>query len=108
MHASCFVGNGEDEPSRPPATPVSDQTGLLPRTALIVDVGIGPCHGIPQPGETGVKEAEHTDAALDVVTLEGPDPTDLLSVGLPVIEDDEADTVSASYKLFGEKDLLAL
>jgi hypothetical protein len=55
-----------------------------------------------------VKEADSSDATLNAVTLEGLDPATLLSVGLPVIEDDEADPVSAPHQLFGEKDLLAL
>jgi len=55
-----------------------------------------------------MKEAEPTHTEIGSVTLEDADSADLLTIGLPVIEDDKADAVSALGQLLGEEDLLSL
>jgi hypothetical protein len=91
-----------------PPTPVTDQPGFRLCSALIIDVGIRALHGVPQPGQTWMKEAQSRDTEISPVTLEGPDPTDLLAVRLPVVNNYESDAISSSDQLRAEKDLLSL
>jgi hypothetical protein len=55
-----------------------------------------------------MKEAQPTHASIDSVTREDADSVDFLTVGLPVIEDDEADSVSSLDQFLAEEDLLSL
>jgi len=87
---------------------VANEPGFIFSTPLIVDISIGTLHGIPQPSETRMKEPHPPYAGRNVVTLEDADPADGLSIGLPVIEDNKADAVSASDQLLAEEDLLSL
>jgi len=107
-HAVRVVRDSEDESTCVLATPVADQAGFSLRAALIIDVGVGPLHGIPQPGETGMKETETMDAGIRAIALEDVDPVDFVSVGLPVIEDHEADAISSLDEFLTEENLLTL
>jgi len=86
---------------------VADEGGLIFRPPLIVDISVGTLHGIPQPGETRMKEPQPPHAGIYLVTLEDADTAEGLSIGLPVIEDHEADEISASNELMTEENLLA-
>jgi hypothetical protein len=107
-YAVRVVCDSEDESTCVLATPVANHASFSLRAALIIDVGIGPLHGIPQPGETGMKETDTMDADIGAVALEDADPADFLSVGLPVIEDDEVDAISTLDQFLAEEDLLTL
>jgi len=107
-HAVRVVRDSEDESTCVPATPVANEAGFSLRAALIIDIGISPLHGIPQPAETGMKETEAMDANIGAIALEDADPSDFLSVGLPVIEDHEADAVTTLNQFLAEENLLTL
>jgi hypothetical protein len=87
---------------------VGDQPGFGLRPALVIDVGIGPFHGIPQSAKAGMNETQTGHADIGPVTFEHADSTDIFPVGLLVIEDDEADAITTSDQLFAEQNLLTL
>jgi hypothetical protein len=98
-HAVRVMGDGKYESTCVLAAPPADETSFVLCAPLIVEVGVGTLHGIPQPGETGMKEAQFPDAAIGPVALEDADPPKNLSIGLAVIEDREADVMSTPDQL---------
>jgi hypothetical protein len=101
-HAVRVVGDREDECTCVAPAPLADETRFVGRSPLIVDVSVGPVHGIPQSHEPWMEEAEPREAAIGLVTFEDADPAEDLSIGLPVIEDHEANAVSPANQLLAE------
>ena len=75
---------------------------------MIVDIGVGPPHRTPESGKAGIEEAQPVYAGVGLVALEDTGSAELLAVGLPVIENNEADAVSTSDEFLAEENLLAL
>src|SRR5437773_4372039 len=66
-HTSRVVGKRKDERSRMPSTPVPNEPGFRFSAPLVVDIGIGALHRIPQPGESRMEEAKPAHADIGTV-----------------------------------------
>ena len=89
-----------------PSTPMPNEPGFRFSSPLVVNIGIGALHRIPQPGESRMEEAKPAHADIGTVAFEDADAVDVLGVGLPLIQNDEADAVSSAHQFLAKEDLL--